>query len=321
MNIYLHILIFLIILFLYLHLVQQYKRSEDLEVYEMDYTNNENLQEVCDIKQPVLFEYRQINSEFFDDVNIDKIDGPAYDSHDLKIKENEDYWKDADSVDYVVLPFSGSQTLMKTDTHSKYFTEHNETFIEDARLIDECRSNDKFLMPPLTAQTKYDICMGSDNAATPLRYHTFHRHFICVNSGKIHVKMTPWKSSKYLYPVKDYDNYEFFSPVNVWSPQRKYFHEMDKIKFLEFDVLAGHAVFIPGYWWYSIKYTEEPTLVTTFTYNNIMNCLANVPNWFLYYLQQSNTKTKVVKTLDTNVVLTEPDKNTDELVEEVTVEK
>ena len=99
MNIYFHILIFLIILFMYIHLVQQYKRSEDLEIYEMDYTNNDNLQEVCDIKQPVLFEYKMHHPEFFSDVNIDKIEGPIYDGHDMKIKENEDYWKESDSVD------------------------------------------------------------------------------------------------------------------------------------------------------------------------------------------------------------------------------
>lgn len=303
MSFYLHLLIFIIILFLYIHLVQQYKRSEDLEVYEMDYLTNENLQEICDIKQPVLFDYKTIHPEFFKDINIDKIESPIYASNEVLVKENDDYWKDNDTVDYVVLEFSNCQTLMTTDTHAKYFTENNSSFIEDAQLTDEYRANDTFLKPHLTAQTKYDICMGSKNATTPLRYHTYHRHFICVNSGKIHIKMTPWKSSKYLYPNKDFTNYEFFSPVNVWKPQRKYFHEMDKIKFLEFDVLPGHVVFIPGYWWYSIKYGGEQTLTTTFTYNNIMNCLANVPNWGLYYLQQSNTKTKVVKTLNTNIVL------------------
>jgi hypothetical protein len=91
---------------------------------------------------------------------------------------------------------------------------------------------------------------------------------------------------------------------------------MDKIKFLEFDVLTGHALFIPAYWWYSIQYTEEPTLITTFTYNNVMNCMANVPNFGLYYLQQYNTKTKVVKTLNTNINLedntTENSENMDE---------
>jgi hypothetical protein len=318
MNIYIHLLLFLVILFLYVHLVQQYKRSEDLEVYEMDYTNNENLQEVCDIKQPVLFEYKPQNVDFFEEVTVEKLES-VNQSIDIKIKENEDYWKELDSVDYVVLPLSSSQALMTTDTHAKYFSENNDTFIEEARWSDEFRSNDAFLKPHLTAQTKYDVLMGSKDTSTPLRYHTYHRHFICVNSGKIRVKMTPWKSSKYLYPTKDYDNYEFFSPINVWKPQRKYFHEMDKIRFLEFDVLAGHVVFIPGYWWYSIQYTEEPTLVTTFTYNNAMNCLANVPNWFLYYLQQSSTKTKVVKTLQTNIVLETEGK--DEKVAEVADEK
>ena len=313
MNIYFHLLVFLLILFLYVHLVQQYKRSEDLEVYEMDFTDNKHLQDVCDIKQPVLFEYKSINTEFFHDINVDKLETLSG-SLELKIKENEDYWKDLDSIDYVVLPLSSSQALMTTDTHSKYFTENNETFIEDANLIDEYRSNDTFLKPPLCVQTKYDIYWGSKNTETPLRYHTYHRHFICVNSGKIHVKMTPWKSSKYLYPNKDYDNYEFTSPINVWKPQRKYFHEMDKLKFLEFDVLAGSVVYIPSYWWYSIKYDEEPTVCSSFVYNNIMNCISNLPNWVLYYLQQSNTKTKVVKTLDTNIVLDNTDSEKQDLI-------
>jgi len=71
-NIYFHLLVFLLILFMFVHLVQQYKRSEDLEVYEMDFTDNQHLQEVCDIKQPVLFEYKSINTEFFYDINVDK---------------------------------------------------------------------------------------------------------------------------------------------------------------------------------------------------------------------------------------------------------
>ena len=64
-------------------------------------------------------------------------------------------------------------------------------------------------------------------------------------------------------------------------------------------------MYIPSYWWYSIKYDEEPTICSSFVYNNIMNCISNLPNWVLYYLQQSNTKTKVVKTLDTNMVMDE----------------
>jgi len=298
MNMWIHLALFLIVLFLYIHIANQFKRSEDLEIYEMDYTDNAHLQEVCDIKQPILFEYKSHNPEFFQDLDMEKLLTSG--SHDIKVKDIEDYYKEnVESVDYIVLPLQSAQSLTISDTHSKYFAENNDLFIEDAGLLSQFNTNDALLKPAFTAQTKYDVCIGSTRAITPLRYHTYYRHFICVTSGKIRIKMTPWKSHKYLYPNTDYDNYEFFSPVNAWKPQKKYSHEMDKIKFLEFDVNAGYVLYIPPYWWYSIQYLDEPdTVVTSFTYNSIMNCAANLPKWFLYYLQQSNTKTRVTKTLD-----------------------
>jgi hypothetical protein len=44
--------------------------------------------------------------------------------------------------------------------------------------------------------------------------------------------------------------------VNVWEPQKKYAQEMERIRFLEFDVHPGYVLYIPPYWWYSIKYTK-----------------------------------------------------------------
>jgi ribosomal protein L16 Arg81 hydroxylase len=128
--------------------------------------------------------------------------------------------------------------------------------------------------------------------------------------------MTPWRSHKYLYPIKDYDNYDFRSPVNVWNTQPKYTHEMDKIKFLEFDVLAGHVLYVPPYWWYSIKFSDEPTLLTGFIYNSIMNIAANIPDYFLYFIQQQNIKTRVTKVLDIQPEI--HNKKEDEPIEEKT---
>jgi hypothetical protein len=311
MSTILNIFIFIILLFFYIHITQQLKRSEDLEIYEMDYSSNENLQEICDIKQPVLFEYRSIAPAFFDALNIDTIETKGmYNTADIKVKETQDYYQDTlkmedVAVDYVVLPFASAHNLLYSDTNSRYFTENNEDAIDEAGLATIYKENDEHLKPFLTLQTKYDILFGSKSATTPLRYHTGYRHFLCVNSGKIQVKMTPWKSHKYLYPIYDYENYEFRSPVNPWAGQRKYLHEMDKIKFLEFDVLAGNVLYVPPYWWYSIKYSDEPTLVCGFTYNSIMNCVSNIHHWTLYYLQQSNIKTRTMKVLDLSGQLVE----------------
>ena len=44
MNLFFHLLIFIIILFIYLHVVNQLKTIEDLEMYELDYKDNDYLQ-------------------------------------------------------------------------------------------------------------------------------------------------------------------------------------------------------------------------------------------------------------------------------------
>lgn len=293
-----NIVLFFIVFCVYTHIVHQLKKSEDLEIYEMDYVSNAHLQDVCDIKQPVLFEYQSIVPSFFEKITLDyisEVGGP----HDIKIKCVQDYWKSDESVDYALLPFSSGTTLMSSDNQSNYFTEKNESFVEESGLDSIFHENDEFLKPYMTLQTKYDILTGASAVQTPLRYHTEYRKFVCVISGKIRVKMTPWKSRKYLFPVLDYDNYEFKSPINVWKPQRKYLHEMDKIQFLEFDIHKGHAFYIPPYWWYSIQYSDgKDNLLCGITYNSIMNCAVNIPNWGLYFLQQQNIHKKLVKTID-----------------------
>jgi hypothetical protein len=113
-----------------------------------------------------------------------------------------------------------------------------------------------------------------------------------VVSGKIQVKMTPWKGSKYLKPIHDYENYEFRSVVNPWIVS-----ENDKIKYLEFDVDAGNVLYIPAYWWYSIKFSDNSAICCA-TYNSVMNIFAHAPQWGRYFLQQTNIRKKMAKTID-----------------------
>ena len=53
------ILIFCIVLFLYLHIYFHLKTSEDLEVYDIDKPSKDKLEEICDIRQPVRFEFNK----------------------------------------------------------------------------------------------------------------------------------------------------------------------------------------------------------------------------------------------------------------------
>ena len=49
--------IFCLVLFIYLHVQFHLKTSEDLEMYEIDQASKDKLEEICDIRQPVLFDF------------------------------------------------------------------------------------------------------------------------------------------------------------------------------------------------------------------------------------------------------------------------
>jgi len=311
MNAFFHIFLFILILFMYIHIIHQYKTGEDMEIYEMDYVSNTHLQEVCNIKQPVLFYYKSTHPEFFNDLDHEHLD--ILDSYDVKVKDVRDYYADTPTVDFTIMPFRSAETLMTTDTKSSYFIENNHTTIDEAGLLKTFQTNDEFFKPPFTMNSQYDILVGSKNTSTPLRYHKNERTLLTVITGKISIKMTPWKSTKYLYQNKDYDMYEFWSPVNLWKPQRKYLHEMEKIRFLEFDVNAGYTVSIPPYWWYSVKYDNNPeTFVTSCTYNSIMNGIAYLPDTCLYLMQQQN----IQKRVSTTIIALDPEETPTEIEDE-----
>ena len=300
--------LFLLVVFVYIHIIAQWKKSEDLEIYEMDYVNGSQLHEVCSVKQPVMFEFIH-NPEFYHRIQHSKME--KFDNYDIKLKDTRDYWNpvvtDTTTVDYVVLPYHSGKKLMDTDTNSRYISENNSEFLEVTGLEYICSSMDTFLKPPINMYSKYDLLIGSKHATTPMRYHTNASYFVVPTSGKIRVKMTPWKSSRYLHQVKDYEQYEFRSRVNVWNPSPSHMNEMDKLRFLDFEVQKGYILSIPPYWWYSIRYSTDPdTCVCAFTYDTVINALAHSYDWGMYYLQQSNisnTFTKARENEDTEIAL------------------
>jgi hypothetical protein len=322
MEFYITILIFLSIIFLYIHMMAQYKKSEDLEIYEMDYTTNQNLQETCSVKQPVLFNFKTVNPDIFTD--LDNSTFLKYESYDIKVRDTDDFLSGSNnSADPVSLKYDSFRRLAAADSRSHFITEGNLEFIEKSGLYSEYEELNPYLKPSLTVQTKYDLLQGSEGAYTPLRYHIDERQYFIVSSGKITVKMTPFKSRKYLHPIMDYSNYEFRSPIDAWKPEnnQKYTHDIEKIKYLEFEVLEGFVLYIPPYWWYSIKYSSAESIVLGATYNSVPRVLANSWDILQYYLQQDNTTSKVARTIQipteevTKIEETEPIINPLEYVE------
>jgi hypothetical protein len=257
--------------------LNEYKTSEDLEVYEIDYQTNDLLQDTCEIKQPVIFERQS------------KIDFPSLESfkQTVEIKDLNDYNENNISVDSIELPCSTFLQLIQNDSSSRYFSENNQTFIDESGLQKFFQSLDNELKPKNILSIKHDILLASNGVCTPFRYHTDSRRFINVVNGSIKIKMTSKKYTKYLDEIKDYENLEFSSRVNVWNVDGNT-NITDKIQFIEFDVPCGSIVYIPPFWWFSIKYQENETIMLECRYSNICNKVAFIFDSFYHYIEEYN---------------------------------
>jgi hypothetical protein len=118
-----------------------------------------------------------------------------------------------------------------------------------------------------------------------------------VTQGTVNIKLSPPKSGRYLYPISDYDTFEFRSPINPWSVEAKYRADFDKIKCLELTLTPERCLFIPAYWWHSIKFGKDAS-ISMLSYRTYMNNVAILPSTLMYWLQNQNIKRDVVRKID-----------------------
>ncbi len=290
------LIIFAVVLFLYLHIYYYIKNSNDLEVYTIDNPSKDGLEEICNLRQPVAFKFE--NENLLETCNIGSFE-TNYGPFDIKIRNTKN--NDDTSLFHVPLILSESIIVFEKDENNCMITENNSDFLEETGASKHFSYNDSFLRPPLVSNCIYDFYSGSIGSSTPLRYELNYRNFFYVTSGNISVKLICPKYSKYLYLDKDYENLEFRSPFNVWDIQDNYKYDFAKVKVLDIELKRGDIIFIPAYWWYSIRFNRISS-VCVFKYRTFMNNVAIFPHIFTSFLQNQNIKNDIVKKFENTVV-------------------
>tara|TARA_B100001559_G_scaffold251528_1_gene215141 strand:- start:317 stop:814 length:498 start_codon:yes stop_codon:yes gene_type:complete len=140
---------------------------------------------------------------------------------------------------------------------------------------------------------------GTAESHTPLRYNLTYRNYFYVTQGSVNVKLVPPNAGKYLQEKKDYDNFEFKSPINPWNVQEKYRNEYEKVKALDVELKEGMILYVPPYWWYSIYYSKMSS-ICCFKYGTFMNTLSIIPELSMYLLQGQNIKREIAPKINSN---------------------
>ena len=291
--------IFSVVLFIYLHIHFQLKTSNDLEMYEIEHTSKDKLEEICDLRQPVLFEtdITKINETTNKSYLLNN-----YGAFEIKIRNVKS--NETESERYMPLPIKSAYTLFDEDKSSTYLSENNTEFLKETGVIKNLQYNDEFFRPYMVSNCDYDIITGSDKVTTPFKYGIDYRNYLILTQGSAQIKLSPPHSVRYLFPKYDYDNFEFSSSINPWNVEPKYKADFDKIKCLEFTLTKGKVLFIPAFWWYSIK-LEKDTSISRLTYRTYMNNIASAPYYAMHALQIQNVKHDIVKKFNIDVLKVE----------------
>lgn len=284
------LILFFIILFTYIHLQHQLKTGEDLEVYEYEYVSSAGLQEITQLKQPVLFSLQLPSLR----------DNPHLDP--IHVKDIREYYRpNTTSTDSITLSQTSGRGLLDTDSKSLFYSDRNQTSIAiSEKWTKWFETIDPFLQPAFTIYREYDVLYGSQNSHTITMFHRESHAYIYLpeetNPSPIRVKMTPWSSRTFLDHESDYTYYEFWSKTNL-------FEKNEKIRCLDFLVKPGYVLYIPPYWFYSLEYQNKTSEVCMAKYTTGANLLANAKHIGKYWLQQQNIQEKWWKPLKGEVVV------------------
>jgi len=286
------LIVFSLTLFFYLHIHFHKRISNDLEIYDINNPSKDKLEEVCDLKQPVIF------SNCLEENLAHSIICQKFESYDVNVRNDKYIIEKTDGEElFLNNTLKNVLKMLKNDKNRNIIVENNMEFLHETLINKIYNKNGNFLKPYFTFYKKYDYVFGSENSTTVLKYDVYYRNFFQIVQGNVRIKMCSPKNKKLLYELKDYENYEFVSPINPWDVQNEYKETNSKIKWLDITLTKDDVIFIPAYWWYSFELTNDAVLAR-YSYNSYISSLSVINHNLLYFLQNQNIKRITEPTLN-----------------------
>ena len=207
------VLIFLLVLFFYIHIQFHLKKVNELDVYEVHVTSKQQLEKICDFKQPTSFHIilDSLPMLFNKQALLE-----SYKNNYVKMRKVQYDISSNKNSSYTNISLKSALSVCSKTKNDSYIIERNSNFLKETNLIKNIEKADKMLRPYMVSHCNYDCILGSNNSYTPLRYDLNYRNYYYVTEGSVKVKLSPPCSSEYLTTYNNYDLFEFISDYNPW---------------------------------------------------------------------------------------------------------
>ena len=290
-------LAFCLSLFLYIHIRFHLKKSSELDVYHIDYPSKEKLDEICDIRQPVVFGVTRLEHASRQ-LSLASLSHsyPEFDINIIGVEEGG-----AAPAKLLPVKIKDASVLLASSSATAYRSESNGALLSATGLSKHIQGAEYILRPSLSLKAKYDVAFGNVGHHTPLRYHLNYRNYVMVTSGAVSVTMAAPKYTRELVFETDYGagdaggagDVTFVSSENPWPSSGDGGGgggSSSEVKYLYVEMHANQILYVPAYWSYSVRFDQPGSSLLLLYYQTYMGYASCFRHNALAYMQSRNVK-------------------------------
>ncbi len=267
-------IIFIAVLFIYIHVYHHLSTSSDSDVFTVINIPSDKLEELCGSKQPFvakndtnpihLFAHNAlagINTfSIRNTINNTDVDIPP-----LNVSKQK-----AERL------FSAKD---RKDGDPRYYSSGNWSEASDA-IGQSKQHRDDFFAPPMTVFSKSDFIVGENSSTTPFRYEIAHRTYLYVFDANVSISLVPPDHVDAKDVISDYELLEFRSSSKI---------QKGSSSMITVDLVPGDTFYVPPHWLYSAT-LENHAKIHVFQYYTALNIVSTIHHHALHGLQVNNVK-------------------------------
>lgn len=236
----LYVLVFLLVCFLYIHVVHQRRESNDCEVINVPVRNNEAFSEMVGLRCPFIYT-----------INVDGL-REALPLRSLKTSEVSYSSYDASGI-------VGGDEIQPSGIYA--WSDALGTYEMQACV----RDMDKLCAPYAKVSSDVSIVVPPTTGTVPPRRNTHCRTVMVCISGTLKVRMwNPSAGRRFAYSYDATRETHLASGTEFTGPS------------VECVLRAGDVLCVPSRWWHAVAMEDDGGVALVFRYRSASNALANI---------------------------------------------
>ena len=255
------ILVFVLVVFFYMHINHQRKIVNDKEIATLNINSSRVLDEVCELRVPFLFS-RNVS----DFLSI----GLRY--SDIMLNDIEDYLYVNEISGNTITKQMKNWKWLKSNLDSKAISSSPSQLVNHSMFDKINRKYETFWTPYMNVHTESKIIIGNNGGTEGYTYSTACRRFLTCIDGTAEIRLVlPDKIDK-----RTNNDFSLIGPSD----------------YVKVSLKPGDIISIPPYWWSAVL-TNDKTVIMEQNYRSIINIFANLDTLIVSFLRKLNVEKKL----------------------------